>query len=44
MAVVLPGSGATSLGAAFSGALKSTWIGSSSDGAIVKYSVVERHR
>lgn len=39
----LPGSGATSFGAAFRGALKSTWIDSSSDGAIVWYSAVGRH-
>lgn len=39
----LPGSGATSFGAAFKGALKSTWMGSSSDGAIVWYSAVRRH-
>ena len=30
----LPGSGATSLGAALRGASKSTWTGSSSDGAM----------
>jgi hypothetical protein len=32
---IVPGSGATSLGAALSGALKSTCTGSSSEGAIV---------
>lgn len=34
VAVKVPGSGATSLGAAFNGASKSTWVGSSSEGAI----------
>ena len=37
----LPGSGATSFGATFRGALKS--IDSSSNGAIVWYSAVGRH-
>lgn len=32
----LPGSGATSLGASFSGAARSTWIGSSRDGAMIE--------
>ena len=34
VAVKVPGSGATSLGAAFKGASKSTWVGSSSEGAM----------